>query len=43
MTDTKTTQRPVAWLALAGLGGFWLIGVRMLSPQWSVYDQYNYG
>ena len=43
MTDTKTTQRPVPWLALAGLGGFWLIGVRMLSPQWSVYDQYNYG
>ena len=43
MTDTKTTQRPVLWLALAGLGGFWLIGVRMLSPQWSVYDQYNYG
>src|SRR6266498_1017201 len=27
----------------AGLGGFWLIRVRMLSPQWSVYDQYNYG
>ena len=43
MTDTKTTPRPVPWLALAGLGGFWLVVVRMLSPQWSVYDQYNYG
>ena len=43
MTDTKATRRPVPWLALAGLGGFWLMGVRLLSPQWSVYDQYNYG
>lgn len=43
MIETKATQRSVPWLALLGLGGFWLIVVRMLSPQWSVYAQYNYG
>jgi hypothetical protein len=43
MTDTKATQRTAPWLTVLGLAGFWLIVARMLSPQWSVYSQYNYG
>jgi Transmembrane exosortase (Exosortase_EpsH) len=32
-----------AGLALAGLGGYWLVLVHQLGAQWSAYPQYHYG
>jgi exosortase len=43
MTDTKAFARTAPWPVLIGLGGFWFVLVRMFSPQWTFYEQYNYG
>ena len=42
-TRVATARVPAPWLALLGLAGFWFVVARLLSPQWSVYAQYNYG
>lgn len=43
MTSAVIPKNKVPWPALAGLGGFWFAASRMLGPQWSTYEQYNYG
>src|SRR5215510_8079098 len=43
MTDSKATRSGLVWLALLSLAGYWIAVARVVSPQWSVYVQYNYG
>lgn len=31
------------WAIPLALLAYWLVGIRLLCPQWSVYSQYNYG
>ena len=41
--DAAHEQRPRPWGILLVLAAAWFGGVRLLGPQWSVYEQYQYG
>jgi exosortase len=41
--ELNPRSRPLPWPALLGLAGLWLVLIRLFGPQWSLYEQYNYG
>ena len=43
MIDPRANRSGLLWLPVLVLVGYWVAVTRMLSPQWTVYVQYNYG
>lgn len=43
MHERTAAGTTLPWWVLAAVAAFWVAAVRLLGPQWSLYEQYRYG